>query len=165
MAKIYIASKKGFKNIFKNGNAVELGEVPSVFSDEIEDFISEKNKKREIFCKEVADISDKSVELWVLKDFIEEYFFATANSTLESLQKPSKKGVVHDFYEQYHHVQRNGWILSTNGLSELQQYILRLSRSKSLTDKKQQWLRKVSSVLERLYELSETVSFWVVYKI
>ena len=73
MSKIFISNKKTNKNSFQNQNMVAFDEVPSVFSDDIFDFIKEKNKNRESFCKEVADITDKGVELWVLKDFLMEY--------------------------------------------------------------------------------------------
>ena len=162
MAKIYIANAKIFNKRFNKQMFAELDEGPSLFDDEIVDFIKENNRNHEPFCKEVADITDKGTELWILRNFLDE----TCNFGGLKIKKknPKPTDVLQTLLNQYREIREIGWVIPSYKLGDLQQNLLTSSRSRSFTEKKQKWLLKVANSLERVIQISKTVPILVIYK-
>ncbi len=162
MAKIYIANDKIFNKRFNEQMLVELDKGPSLFDDEIVDFIKENNRNHEPFCKEVADITDKGTELWILRNFLDET--CTCGGLKIKKKNFTPNDVLQKLFCQYLDIGRNGWVIPSYKLSDLQQNLLTSSRSRSFTEKKQKWLLKVANTLERVIQISKAVPILVIYK-
>ena len=162
MAKIYIANDKIFNKRFNEQMLVELDKGPSLFDDEIVDFIKENNRNHEPFCKEVADITDKGTELWILKDFLDQ----TCNyGSLKINRKiTSPEVVLETLFKRYCEIKDVGWVIPPYKLPDLYRNLITSSRSRSFTEKKQNWLLKVANSLERVIQISKTVPILVIYK-
>lgn len=162
MAKIYIVNNKKLGKHINKQTVAKFDECPSLFDDQIVNFIKEKNRNHEPFCKEVADITDKGTELWILKDFLDQ----TCNyGSLKINRKiTSPEVVLETLFKRYCEIKDVGWVIPPYKLSDLYRNLITSSRSRSFTEKKQNWLLKVANSLERVIQISKTVPILVIYK-